>query len=449
MSFGNLQKQLLAFLTQASTSAAPAEKTRIKTEALSAFSAQKTTTPLWSRAFFSRYSTATVSAVLGLFVIGGGLLMSLQGRTTAGEIRPQYGPVEIQRGGETLLVTEQTDLRKGDIVRVGNRAAAELIFPDRFTSLAHDRTEVKILAQDALFLSSGKLKSDVQQSGEILTERGRVRLQPGADFDLQVSDSGEAHILLRKNRLSVVDLFDRETVLREGEELRLRTDTALTDQDMPRDLELSTTQLLAIDAKLVIARTKLLSGIENFVRQKDTVGWEDVSSAEETFRSIAQVLNASRNLTIIKRTNSDLIKNKEIFAMVSQKTKNAQLLAEIQALETLFRLTKEKQDWFAFSLAETGIQSYDRFVLLDRAFQLTTAQERRLGEVLKQEYVLSFYRKIMNPPLKMDQVLALDAALQTLPKTEITREFLFRVKALLAPDLAEILAEKMAVEFAL
>ncbi|MBT3349152.1 hypothetical protein HN954_04155 [bacterium] len=447
MGFQKLQLLIKNFLAQAGAVSSTAERTRIRTEVLQEFTKKQRRAPhsFWQRIWTPQVSTATIS-IATLLVLLNAFSIFPGKSVSAGEIVPQFGPVEIVRDKKTIMVTERTTLNSGDIVRVGNRASAELIF-DQFTSVANDRTEVKILGEDSLFLSSGSLENNATESGEILTERGMVRLQPGAEFQMNVSGSGETHIVLRKNRLAVSDLFDRETVMKGGEELRLRTDTELSLQEIPEDLQLSTTQILAVESKLVIARTKLLSSIEHFRDKNQETGTADFESAQKTFRSIAQVLNSSRNLTIIKRTNFGLIKNEDVFAMVSHKTQSPILLSEIRAVEILLNLVETQHDRFAFSKQKTDVASFDRFVLLDRVFQFASPEEQKYGDILKQEYILSFYRKIMNEPLKIDQASRLNEELEKMAETEITRSFLLRVKKLLAPDLAELLAEKMQKQF--
>ena len=448
MGFEDLERQLKKILKTQKVSTDPSVRARIRMQILEKFAEhyQSDPNPFWKRIFAPKTSILAFAAV-SIFILFNAFPV-IGNKLSAGQIVPKFGLVEIVRDGEIILVREKTPLRIGDTIRVGNRAEAEITLPEKFISTAKTRTELRVVDRGKLFLEQGALENQVVRGGEISTNRGMIKSFPGATFEVTVSESGETRIVLKKNQVSVTGWQNGEIMLREGEELRLRTDTKLLAREMPQDLKLSTAQLLAIRSKLIIARTKLLNGIEkSLARNDDRSAEKDFRSAQKTFLSIVQVLKSSRNLEITKRENIDLIKNHEVFARLSQKIDDVTLLTEVQALETLFGLIETNHTSTAFSIPRTSVKSFDRFVILDRIFQLGTPQQRKLGEALKQRYVIAFLRKVLNEELKIDQVSILNQGIAELPKTKIARDFLVRVKNLFAPDLAALLNEKIESVF--
>jgi hypothetical protein len=366
--------------------------------------------------------------------------------TQAGTISPTFGPVEIVRGEEVILVKLEMPLRVGDIVRIGNKAEAELDFPKKFVATAKTRTQLRIIDKDGVFIDEGSIHGKAFRGGEVTTKRGFIKSSPGAEVEVTVSPTGETQITNYQNQVRVFDWGNGEVLLNTGEELRLSTDTDLSKKNMefPENLRLSITQLKAIEAKLVIARTKVITGVEKDSRHLYGPAGRDFASAEKTFRSIAQVLNSARNLEIATRKNLNLIKNEDIFAMLSQKLEtNHSLLIETKAVESLLSIINNQNQRFGIVPGKTGVEAFDRVVLLDHVFALGTEAEESYSSILKQKYAVTFLQQIQNETLRIDQITKINEAIAQLPRDHRAQDFLTRVQNLLSPDLAEILAEKV------
>ncbi len=232
-----------------------------------------------------------------------------------------------------------------------------------------------------------------------------------------------------------------------GEELRLRTDTTLVDKEIPEDIKLSLAQIQAIEAKLIITRTKILTGVEKVLEGEKKDAENDLASAKKSFQSIVQVLEASRNLQIVKRKYVDTIPLTEVVQRVAEKTNDLALLQEARAVQVLLELVEINRTKLGFGFEKTGVQAFDRFVLLDRLFSLGTGKDPYFGEILKQKYAVSFLQRIQNNELRIDQVLLLNEEMEKLPHNELTRDFLGRVALLFPPDLSTMLEEKIESEF--
>ncbi len=448
MGFEDLEKRLKNFFQQAGKPADPSLYTRIREEALAEFRHQKTP---WYTSLLSGFSRGqrvkvTLGALASLALVFN--FLPFNSRLWAGEVTNARGLVEILRENKVEIVTEDTRLRVGDIVRVGNNAEVEIHLPQNFVATATSKTEFRVLDSDSLFLSKGHLVNNAEEkseNAEISTTRGLVRSEPGALFDVYVSESGETHIVVEQAAVSVLDPLDHETTLQAGEELRLRTDTRLADKfDVPSDLSLSSTQLLAIESKLLITRTKVLGAVEKKIEGQQNTFQEDLASAERTFRSIVNVLNASRHMEIGKRINTDLIENNAVYEAVAEKTNDEALLEDIKAIETLIGLVQDKEYYLAFSVPHTASLSYNRYVLLERIFQLGTPKEQNFGNVLKERYVQNFLQDIQQETLKLDQVTVLNEKIGRLPNTLSATQFLREVQSNLDLDLAKLLEEKIS-----
>ncbi len=452
MDFGDLEKRLTKFFHQTTkTEFKPSTETR--QHILSAFVQEKNKTPLPSfleiflrRVLNSRkqLTTAVALASIGVFW----MLSNLSEDIYAGKILPKFGPVEIVREGKTILVKEEMDLQVGDLVRVGNNAEAKVTLPNQMVSTARTRTSFQVVDDKTIFLEKGELKNTAFRGAEIATERGVVESAPGAEFLVNVSGSGETEITPEKNWVHVFDLNNRKAVLNAGDKLTLRTDTVLAGHDeIPDDLLLSKAQLRAIRAKLVISRSKLLTGVDQLLVGKDSAAKKDIVSAQKTFRSIAQVLYTARNLEITKRRNLASIKNSDILALVKTKTQDEELLQEIAGIENLFVIVDQSTDQIAFAPTDTGVESFDRYVLLKQLFALGKEEQQVGQEVLLNKYIIAFLRKVQNEELRIDQLTVLNAEVEKLPKTQLAREFLGQSMNLFAPDVAGILEEKLQKTF--
>ncbi len=448
MELDDLERRLKSFFQKNAKQNVPAENVRRKV--LEAFSEQQKKPAIFqfleSILLHRKFTTVVVSvaSVFVLFMLSSDFFED----TLAGTILPTFGPVEVIRDGETILVDKRMRLRAGDSVRVGNKAEAQIVFPNQLISTAKDRTTFQVLGNQSLFLEQGALENTVFRGAEIATERGLVESAPGAEFLVSVSESGETKVTPEKNWVHVFDLNERKVTLKAGEKLALRTDTILPGYDeIPGDLLLSASQIRAIRAKLVIARSKILTGVDHFLVDEKSAGEKDIASAEKTFRSIAQVLNTSRNLEITKRKNLAKVEVKDILPMVREKVENEDLLQEVAGVENLFQILEEHPGKIAFSSRVSGVESFDRYVLLKRIFALGTDDQQVGKDILLNKYVVAFLRKVQNAELRIDQISVLNEEVERLPKTELTREFLDRAVILFSPDIATILEEKLEKTF--
>jgi len=442
MHFDDLEKRLRKFFSSQKNTPDASRKTPIRVEILDAF-ANQSQKGFWHNFLFPKtsmaaFAMASVFVLFSLFPLGNSDL-------NAGKILPKFGPVEIVRDGKTLLVDAETALEVGDFVRIGNSAEAEIFFPGKFSAVAKKQTQFRVVDDNSLFLEIGEINKNTIQEGEISTDRGFVRSSPGSQFSVLVSESGETKIVNTKNTITVFDWNEGSSDLTAGEEIQLRTDTLFSGEEgfVPNDLNLSIAQIMAIRSKLLIARTKLLTGFEKSIDGDKYAAERDFSSADRTFRSIVQILSSERNLKITKRKNLDVIQLNEVFVRLMDKTEDEKLLTETKALETLFKIIRDNKSKLAFGAEKSGSTSFDRFLLVERIFELGDENQQKLAHVLKEKYAISFLRKVQNESLKIDQISTMNDEIKKLPKTELAREFLETVEKFLAPDLAEILGKKI------
>jgi hypothetical protein len=299
---------------------------------------------------------------------------------------------------------------------------------------------------DSFFLEKGTIEGASAEDGNISTQRGLISSSSESNFRVLVSESGETHVinLSEESPLTVFDWKNGEMKLLAGEELRLRTDTALVEQEaIPEDLKLSLSQVQAIGAKLIITRTKMLTGVQQALAGERKGADEDFISAKKSFQSIVQVLEASRNLQIVKRKYLATIPLTEVVQRVAEKTDNHALVQEARAVEVLIELVEDNQAKLGFGFEATGVQAFDRFVLLDRISSLGSDKDVYFGEILKQKYAVSFLQRIQNNELRIDQISLLNNEIEKLPHNQLAQNFLERVAVLFPPDLSTMLEEKI------
>ncbi len=443
MGFEDLEKELKAFFAKAEAQKADeAMKCRMRLQTIEMFAhnKEKTLLPLWKRVFSPQFSPLAFAAVAFLVLFN---IFPGQNPLSAGKIVSQSGVVEVIRGEKVILVEESMSLRKGDQVRVGNGAEADIMLENLIATAGSGAT-LRIVGDDALFLEKGMLRNEALNDSEVSTTLGFVRSTPGSLYRIEVSESGENRIVSEKNQVAVFDWKEGETTLREGEEVRLRTDTSLSQSEMPHDLKLSLAQLQAIRAKLIIARTKILTGVERAIQGKEEEADRDLDSAKTSFRSIVQVLQTSRQMDASPvRQHLEQVALEEVPQQMEAKVSDRSLLSEARAIMTLLKLVEENQNRFGFALEETNVRNFNRFALLDRLAQFGNAKEKEQIQVLQDKYGVAFMRKILNEPLRIDQISLLNEEIAQLPRTELAQNFLIRVQAVLPPDLSSLLEEKV------
>ncbi|MCK5460838.1 hypothetical protein KAI58_02545 [Candidatus Gracilibacteria bacterium] len=447
MSFEDLEAKLKKFFLSTEKTSKDSIKQDIRQKTLEVFRRQRSfriqkTWNVWHKKLSLSFSLLLMVSVL----------VSLNypfsnNEIIAGKIKTLIGPVEIIRGTESFLVKDSSEILVGDFIKIGNNGEAKLVLPNQFISVAKNQTHFRVTDKNAIFLERGILENNVFRGAEIATNRGFILSPNGAIFNVSVSETGETKVSPQKNLVNVFDLMDGQISLEEGDEIILRSDTRLTQKELPSDLRLSNSQLASIYAKLVIARTKLLTGVERLLFSNEETARKDFSSAEKTFLSIAQVLKTSRELEISRRKNLNNLNINEILPKIAKKTNDEKLLTEIKALETLFTILKQNRGSIAFAPQSSGVESFDRYVTLKNLFSIGTEEQQIMRDVLLQKYVINFLRKVQNEELRIDQVSILNAEIEKMPKNEVSREFLEQVRKLFAPDLAEFLTEKIEYAF--
>lgn len=450
MGFEDIEQELKRLFEKGQCPKNTALQNRVFLKASEAFvcKKEKNARPLWSRLFSFR--TSTLAFALTAFFV---LFNMLPGQTilSAGEVVPKSGPVEIIRGDDIILVQNPTALINGDVIRVGNNSEADIIFPKKFTSTVTSSTQVRVVDSDTIFLETGSIENNIYAGGEFSTKRGFVQSVPGSSFYISVSPSGETKIinLSEAQKVSVYDWKEGETLLQAGEEVRLRSETSLAgEEEFPEDISLSLLQIQTIRNKLIIARTKLLTSAEDSIAGDKKASRKNLESAKNTFLSIVQVLNTSRDLRpTLVRKNIDSIALADVARSLAQKISNESLIAETKALENLFLLVERNQGNMGFQIEKTEITSFDRFLLLDYISALGTEEEQAWINILKQKYVASFMRKILNEELKTDQIKVLGKEMRRLPRNALARNFLERGEALAPPEIATQLQNEINASF--
>ncbi len=442
MGFEDLEQKLKKFFHQESAQTDYLQKARIKELAFNRFSAKKMS--IWQKlnAFLvSKYALSTLGLALLI-----GFIPLLNNQIYAGEISRESGLVEIIRDGKKIILDGKSRLKVGDEIIVSNNANAKISLRNNFESELYENTKVKVDGRNSLFLVNGQLNNDLE-SGKITTNKGEIFAKSPSKFFVDVTSSGETHILPRKNEVSVRNWQGEEIKLTAGEELRLRSDTKLSTKLLPQDISLSNAQIKAIRSKLFITRTKAINYIENEISRDFEKADADLKSAEKSFKSIAQILKTSRDLkTLLPRENVEMLKISDIYPRVAKKTKNVAILREVKAVEKLFEIIF-KTNHFDLKLSQTGVLSFDRYVLVSRIFAQNDAKTFDLGNILRDQYIQSFVGKIMNEELKIDQISVLNQEIKKIPRTTIAKFFLRKVGEKLPPDLRELLAEKLEQEF--
>lgn len=443
MGFEEKEKQLREFFRRQIFDLDRTQKARVKERVMNQFSAQKAKTGFVST-FLNIWNTPmlrnTSMGALMLVFFGGFSLLS--GDSFAGEIDPNFGLVEIVRDGKTHIVRERTKLKVGDVVQVADNAKAIVTLPEKIVSTLEPETQVRVMDIDKLYIAQGYTNNKLSKTGQISTVRGIIKPQENASVKIDVSETGETRVALAQNSAEIIDWLDGKTVLRSGEEIRLRADSQKLEPQSIPNLNLSTSQIRAIQAKLDIARAKFFTGLEKEILDEDS-GEKDFASAQNSFRSIMQVLKSDRQLNILRRTNSDLLANSDIPPALKAKKLDPNVVQEAEALVALFALYKNNPD---LSIARGSSEFFGRYMMIDQIFAYTTPEKQALGEVLKEQYVVNLLRKVINNELKLDQITALDAEIEKLPRGNAkAKEFLARLEKYLDPYLAGILEEKIQV----
>lgn len=443
MSFSDLEKQLQKFFLLAGKTPTKSRKARIRLQTLESFERSRRKPVLFPLLGLARTQAGLTSlGLLGVLFVLVGLPLDDK-EVVAGVVQPVFGPVEIIRGDKSFLTEDETELLVGDFVNVGAKSQAKISLPNQMTAVADRNTRLKVNDLQHIFLVKGELENTVFRGGEFATNRGVVKSSPGATFTLSVNETGETTVALEKNHVEVFDLGQGSVALQAGDELTLRSDTDLTvimDEDYT---VLSGPQTQSIQAKLIIARSKVLSGLEKQFSGESDVARKDFGSAEQTFLSIAQVLKTPRQQEIARRINLEALDIEEIYPLVADKTKNQELLQEIRAVESLFVILKNNRGNLAFGRIDTDVRAFNRITALRHLYSLGTPQQEVYRDLLIGKYVQNFLNDVYAKRLKIDQISHLNAQISKLPEHEYTRDFLEQVAASSDPYLQQVLGEKI------
>ena len=390
MGFEDLESRLKFCFNKVRPQAEPTFKATLRERTLQQY-AQQTKPYCWLRFrsyFLKGISLTTMSALL--LSVAGVLDMPFLSNRVVGQIVSQGGVVEIIRGDESLLVSGTEVLKKGDWVRVGRHGQAS-ITTDHFVSEVESGSWLKLERAGQIYLDKGKVNNTASQKAAIKTDRGLVKNNLGGEVAVEVSETGETRILPGYLNVTVYDLNDGAVMAQAGEEIVLSSDTVLTQSDVviPDDLELSNAQIEAIIGKLIIARTKALTGIEHMLLGKRGRAHEEIISAEQSFRSVTQILDNGRDMVMNRRTNLDLVSVEDVYPALLKKTDRTDVLTEAYALEQLFAVLEQNKNSLAFAPVETEVAAFNRYVLLHYLASVATPEQAEALKVLAENYVVS------------------------------------------------------------
>lgn len=447
MVFEDLELRLKQALSEINPQPKTSFKVLLKTQALKSYQ-DKSQPYTWMkfRRYFARALSVSAVSAFALSAIGF-LDMPMLSNRVVGEIRSEGGVVEIIRGDESLLVSGAQDLRRGDWVRVGHRGQAH-ITTDHFESEVEPGSRLRVERSSRIFLDKGRLNNIASQSTQIKTIRGLIKNGLGSEVAVEVSETGETRVLPGSLNVLVYDLNNGQTLARAGEQVVLRSDTVLTQIAVsPTDLELSKAQIESILGTLIIARTKALTGIENMSLGKRSRAHQEIISAEQSFRSVVQILDNGRNMTLSRRVNLDSISVDAVYPALALKTNRIDLLTEAYALEQLFAVLEQNKNSLAFAPVNTEVTAFNRYVLLHYLASVATPKQAAALSTLADNYVVSVLRKVQQSPIKMEQLAYLNSQVDALPRNDDAQKFLLGLGSRLSPDLAGALNEKLEVLF--
>lgn len=443
MGFEDLESRLKFLFAHVSPKATPAFKVRLREQTLAQFKV-KTQLYRWLnvRSYFAKGLSYSVIGIFTLSLVGFFELPFLPNQVV-GEIKSAGGVVEIIRGNQSLLVSGTQDLHRGDWVRVGHKGQAS-ITTNHFVSEVEAGSWLQIEREGRMFLDKGRVHNTASLNAQIQTNRGLVQNNLGSEVAVEVSESGETRILPGYLNVMVYDLKNGEIKAEAGEKIVLRSDTVLTESAIiPDDLNLSRVQIEAIIGKLIIARTKALTGIENMLLGKRGQAHEEIISAEQSFRSVVQILDRGRDMSLNRRLNLNLVTVADVYPALLLKTDRLDVLTEAYALEQLFAVLHQNRNSLAFAPVETEVRAFNRYVLLHYLASVATPEQAAALYTLADNYVVSVLRKVQQSPIKMEQLAYLNAQIDALPRNQDAQAFLTSLQTYLSPALAEALAEKI------
>ncbi len=443
MSFEDLKSLIKKYYIYHAPEATVATKVRVREQVVDAYRREHGHLKwLTWRHWIMRFSAFSMMAFVGLSFLGIVEAPFLSNQMVAGTIKSNSGVVEVIRGNESFLVKDELEVRVGDIVKIGHRGNAILV-TDSLISKAQEGTEFKVEARDELFVVRGALQGENLGVTQIKTERASIMGERGSGVEVVVSSTGETTVHPLEKTVQVVDLHSGKLIAEKGDVITLRSDTRLREVEIPEGISLSNAQIESILGKLAITRTKVLTGIEKSSHGERVAANRDILSAEKTYLSVVAVLGSSRDLSFVPKKNLDQILLGEVYEQLAAKTDRVDVLTETKALEAVFMVLSQNKNSLAFAPVDTGVEAFDRYVLLNYLASLGEPHQEEIIQYLADNYVIGLLRKIQNEPVKIDQIAMLKNTVDELPVNDASQKFLLRLEDMLAPDLAKILSEKI------
>jgi hypothetical protein len=440
MSFEDLERLINQYFRRqtAYLSADYAVKQTTKRLVLKAFEdSYRVKTPWWS---FVR-QPAKVGLAL-CFVLIGAFINKLFPESYAGSLQSTAGIVEVIRDDQVLIVSNKKSfrLKVGDVINVDQRSQAFFNTKGLKTQLKGG-TQVRVADAKNLFVQEGSIEASLSNGNTVSTHRGFISTPDQGTFRMEILPTGEAHVVLENDKVEVNDWLQNNALLSVvGDELRLKTDTQLSDIKVPKDLKLSDSQLQVIASKLIIARSKIFTGLEKSLTRRNS-GKKDIESAENTFRSIMQVVrNTDRQLNVYGNVDLNSIKNKDVLTTIEHRTNDQVLLLEARSFLALLKIIEHKE--VEVNLSPSDEKTFNRYVLTTQLQALANQDQAQLLEHVKKQYVSTALRKIINEEKRSAQVEELKKLVMVIPDEQPQKKyFLSALNDQLDPILQEFLTE--------
>jgi hypothetical protein len=370
------------------------------------------------KAFIPWWTLWRKSAQVGMafcLMLFGAFVHRLIPASYAGELQNTAGMVEVIRNNQVLTVskTKPFNLKVGDLVQVEPLSQATIATKNGISTQMQGGTTLKIADKTNLFVQEGSITASLNSGNTISTHRGFISAPTKGTFHMEILPTGEARVVLEDNAIEVSDWMDNKAQLFvTGEELRLKTDTKLSNKRVPGDLKISDSQLQIIESKLVIARSKLFTGLEKSLIRRNS-GRSDIESAQKTFRSILQILlNTDRHLNVYGNFDLDLVDDEVVIEAIKTRTSEQKLIIEAKAFTTLLSIVEHKT--IDIEAGKSNESTFNRYALTHYLQSLANEEDKILLEHVKNQYVNTSLRKIINHEERSRQVSALEELLENI-----------------------------------
>ncbi len=354
--------------------------------------------------------------------------------SSAGEILPVFGPVEIIRDNESFVVTDATQLQVGDRIRLGSRSQARWVSPGKLVTDIAAQTELKIISSQQMNVDRGEINHLSLKPQMIKTERGTVQVPAGSRLNLQVRDTGETVVKSQNSSVELEDNFGNPARLSSGEKMVIRSE-GITKQVTPEgdqlDVALSSEQIAAIRAKIEVARSKILSGIERSLVEDTSAFSDQITSAKNSLKQIHQVILSSRDLTPVRLLDDQNTSLSDIEGLLMAKNAPQFLYHEFRDLIGLMAFLDRHKTQLNFELTNTEIPAFNRFVILEKLKNVATRPDEKQVLLRMQEiYVRHFWRQTHDSGYLAEGQLTQIERSKLIPGTNYKSQFIRAVDAL-------------------